>query len=394
MVEKYEDNVGKETLMIERKHYLSELQKTFEIHPICAVLGPRQCGKTTLAKTYAKTLQTVHFFDLENPQDLALLESPSITLPALNGLIVIDEIQFRPDLFPYLRFLVDNSDKKFLILGSASQDLIRQSSETLAGRVGYVELPPFQLSEVNNMLINWMRGGFPKSFLADSDDKSERWRIDYIRTFLERDMARMGIDISVTNMRRLWNMLAHYHGQLSNVSELARSMDMSHKAVKRYIDILEGCFMIRQLRPWFENISKRQTKSPKIYIRDSGIFHSLLGIASKNIHLHPKCGASWEGYALETIIHHMDNKRTEYYFWRTEKGAELDLLVLQNGQRLGYEFKYSEHPKMTKSMHSAMEDLKLDRLTIITPGTRSYPLGEKVFVESLENTIRAQEKMY
>jgi len=378
--------------MIERKAYLKSLQETFEGHPVCAVLGPRQCGKTTLAKMYAQSFSNFHIFDLENPQDLALLESPSLTLPNLNGLIIIDEIQLKPNLFPYLRFLVDNSsDKQFLILGSASQDLIQQSSESLAGRIGYIELPPFQLWEVNDMQTHWTRGGFPKSFLSSSDISSERWRINYIRTFLERDLAKMGIDISAPNMRRLWKMLAHYHGQILNISELASSLDMSQKSIKRYIDILEGCFMVRQLKPWFENISKRQVKSPKIYICDSGIFHSLLSIESKDIHLHPKCGMSWEGYALETMIHSTEDELAEYYFWKTEKGAELDLLILKNGKRLGYEFKYSEHPKITKSMHVALEDLKLDSLTVITPGERSYPLSEDIFVKSLKSIAIPQK---
>ncbi|MBL0941221.1 MAG: ATP-binding protein [Alphaproteobacteria bacterium] len=373
--------------MINRNHYLLQIQEAFALHSVCAILGPRQCGKTTLAKLYMQDLTSAHLFDLENPQDLAMLESPSLTLSSLEGVIVIDEIQRRPDLFPYLRFLVDNSDKKFLILGSASQDLIQQSSESLAGRISYIELPPFQLNEVNDMYKHWMLGGFPRSFLAPSPFQSEKWRINYIKNFLERDLSMMGIQIVPGNMRRLWNMLAHYHGQIANISELSRSLDMTDKTIKRYIDILEGCFMIRQLKPWFVNISKRQVKRPKLYIRDSGILHALLGVSNNNILTHPKCGASWEGYALENLIHSYDNDLYEFYFWATEKGAELDLLVIKGSQRHGFEFKYSEAPKVTKSMYIAMEDLKLDSLTIITPGERSYALEKEIKVQSLKEAL-------
>lgn len=373
--------------MIQRSYYLHQIQDAFEQHSVCAILGPRQCGKTTLAKLYIQGLKEVHIFDLENPQDLAMLESPSLTLPPLNGTIVIDEIQRRPDLFPYLRFLVDNSDKKFLILGSASQDLIRQSSETLAGRIAYIELSPFLLNEVNDMHKHWVLGGFPKSFLAPSYSQSEKWRINYIQNFLERDLSMMGIQTVPSNMRRLWSMLAHYHGQIANVSELSRSLDMTDKTIKRYMDILESCFMIRQLKPWFENISKRQVKRPKLYIRDSGILHTLLGVSDNAILTHPKCGASWEGYALENLVHAYDNDLYEFYFWATEKGAELDLLITKGSQRIGYEFKYSEAPKVTKSMNIAMKDLKLDRLTIITPGKKSYTLGNNINVTSLKEAI-------
>lgn len=371
--------------MIQREHYLQQIKDAFEIHPICAILGPRQCGKTTLAKQYCRGIKMVHFFDLENPQDLSALEAPSITLPKLSGLIVIDEIQRRPDLFAYLRFLVDNSDLKFLILGSASHELIQQSSETLAGRIAYIELPPFQINEVDSQTNLWVRGGFPKSFLAHSPTQSEKWRINYIKTFLEQDLSQFGIQVISHNMRRLWSMLAHYHGQIANISELSRSLDMTDKTIKRYMDILEGCFMIRQLKPWHENLSKRQVKRPKLYIRDSGILHTLLGVSSLDIQKHPKCGASWEGYVLENIINAKDQDLYEYYFWATEKGAELDLLVIRGNTRVGYEIKYSENPKITKSMHIALDDLKLDHLYIVTPGERSYPLNDKISVASLES---------
>lgn len=373
--------------MIKRDFYLKQVQGAFEVHPICAILGPRQCGKTTLAKQYGNELSSVHFFDLEHPQDLSILDNPSVTLPSLEGIIIIDEIQRKPNLFQYLRFLVDNYDKKILILGSASQELIQQSSETLAGRIAYIQLPPFQCREIEDIHKHWIRGGFPKSFLAISPLQSEKWRINYIKNFLERDLSMMGLEILPSNMRRLWGMLSHYHGQIANVSELVRSLGITDKTVKRYIDILEGCFMIRQLKPWFENLSKKQIKRPKVYIRDSGILHTLLGVSEQTILSHPKCGASWEGYALENIINAFDNDLYEFYFWGTEKGAELDLLITRGGQRIGYEFKYSEAPKVTKSMHIAMEDLKLDCITIITPGNRSYQLSENVKVQTINDAV-------
>lgn len=371
--------------MIIRNHFLTQIQEAFEIHPICAILGPRQCGKTTLAKNFIQNITPVHLFDLENPQDLSALSAPSLLFPALEGMIVIDEIQLRPELFPYLRYLVDNSDKKFLILGSASQDLIQQSSETLAGRIAYIHLPPFQLSEVDNPHRLWLQGGFPKSYLAPSKPQSEKWRTNYIKTFLERDLSMMGIDVVPSNMRRLWNMLAHYHGQIANLSELSRSLDMTDKTIKRYMDILEGCFMIRQLKPWFENISKRQVKRPKLYLRDSGLLHTLLNISGESIFKHPKCGASWGGFALENIINTYDNDLCEFYFWATEKDAELDLLVIQGSHRWGYEFKFSEAPKITKSMRIALNDLNLDYLTIVTPGEHSYQLEDRIFLKSYKS---------
>lgn len=373
--------------MIIRNTFLDKIREAFETHAVCTVLGPRQCGKTTLARAYVKDLSIVHFFDLENPEDSAFLNAPALTLPSLQGMIVIDEIQRKPELFPYLRYLVDNSDKKFLILGSAAQDLIHQSSESLAGRVAYIELSPFVLHEVQDMQRHWLLGGFPKSFLANSFAQSEKWRINYIKNFLERDLSMIGIQVISVNMRRLWNMLAHYHGQIANISELSRSLDLNDKTIKRYMDILEGCFMIRQLQPWYENIAKRQVKRPKLFIRDSGILHTLLGLTDEKIFNHPKCGASWEGYAMETLIESFDNGLYQFYFWATEKGAELDLLVVHGEQRLGYEFKYTQTPKISKSMHIAIEDLKLDSLTVIVPGERSYPLSDKISVQSLKEYV-------
>lgn len=375
--------------MIQRSNYLDLITEVFDIHSVCALLGPRQCGKTTLARLYAeqiyKNKSEVHYFDLEHPRDLNALSSPSLTLEPLNGLIIIDEIQRQPDLFPYLRYLSDYSDKKFLILGSASRDLIHQSSETLAGRISYIELSPFWLKEVGDFRKHWQRGGFPKSYLASSDTASERWRFDYITTFLERDLANIGFSANPSLMRRLWAMVAHYHGQTVNYSEIGRSLDLTDKTIKRYLEILEGAFMIRLLKPWFENLGKRQVKSPKVYVRDSGLLHSLLDINSGNLTTHPKIGASFEGYALEEVIRSLNLDKAQVYFWATEKGAELDLLVIQGDKRYGYEFKFSDSPTISKSMRIAQEDLKLSHLTIINPGNHSYKLESEISVIGLEN---------
>lgn len=379
--------------MIERLHYLQLIEEAFEIHSVCAILGPRQCGKTTLAQNYAKkTSLSVYYFDLEHPKDLNALSSPSLVLESLKGLIIIDEIQRRPELFPYLRYLADYSDKKFLILGSASRDLIQQSSETLAGRISYLELSPLSLKEVQDFPKHWEKGGFPKSYLASSSKTSERWRFNYITTFLERDLANIGFSANPSLMRRLWNMIAHYHGQTVNYSELGRSLDLTDKTIKRYLDILEGAFMIKLLKPWHENLAKRQVKSPKVYIRDSGLLHTLLGITSDSFMNHPKVGASWEGYALEEIIRTLDLNRQQVYFWATEKGAELDLLVIEGGKRYGFEFKFSDSPRITRSMRIAQEDLNLSQLIIINPGQHSYQLEQNLSIIGLENYLLTDRK--
>lgn len=373
--------------MLSRDHHTQKIDDIFQIYPVCAILGPRQCGKTTLAGAYTQKFPTtdIHFFDLEHPRDLNALASPALTLDPLQGMIVIDEIQRRPELFPYIRYLCDHSDKKFLILGSASQELIQQSSETLAGRISYMELTPFSFTETKEFPKHWIRGGFPKSYLADTDTQSEMWRQDYIQTFLERDLAMMGFDITPSAMQRIWMMIAHYHGQQLNYSEISQSVDMSDKTIKRYIDILEGTFMIRLLRPWFVNIKKRITKRPKLYIRDSGLFHSLMDISGKILFSHPKIGASWEGYALEEMLRIL-NPRNAYY-WRTEKGEEMDLVYFKGGECFGYEFKYSDAPKVTKSIHIVKKDLNLKRVTIITPGSHRYFLEDDIEVVGLQNFL-------
>ncbi|NGX60895.1 MAG: hypothetical protein K940chlam9_00369 [Chlamydiae bacterium] len=368
---------------MDRPRYLEQIRKFFRTQQVVATLGPRQCGKTTLAKIYCNAgFSKSHYFDLEDPQDLARLEQPKLALEPLEGLVVIDEIQRIPELFPFLRVLVDQDPKKkFLILGSASRDLIRQSSETLAGRIAYIELPPFSFLETKALQSLWLRGGFPRSFLAESDEDSWTWREFYISTFLERDIPQLGIQIPPVALRRFWSMLAHYHGNIFNASEIGNSFGASHGTMRRYLDLLTGTFMVRQLPPWFENLKKRQVKSPKIYFRDTGLLHSLLGIADFTTLLrHPKLGTSWEGFALEEILRTFEG---EAYFWATHSGAELDLLLLQRGRRIGFEIKYADAPRLTKSMRICFESLHLDKLIVVYPGEVDYLLAERIEVKGL-----------
>lgn len=378
--------------MREREDYLTKIKRAFRTNPIVAILGPRQCGKTTLAKMfldhYQKNSPVTHF-DLENPLHLAQLESPLLAMENLKGYIVIDEIQRRPDLFPVLRVLADQKKRrKFLILGSASRDLIKQSSETLAGRIQYVELTPFTYEEVDDFPRLWLRGGFPRSYLAVSHAQSYEWRKSYIRTFLERDIPNLGIHIPPKTLQRFWMMLAHSHGHIFNSSDIGRSLGVAHTTARHYLDILTGTFMIRELSPWFENINKRQVKSPKIYFRDSGIFHSLLGIETREALLfHPKLGASWEGTALEEIIRHHNATPSEAYFWGIHEQAELDLLIVKNGKKLGYEIKFTDAPKLTPSMKAAQALLQLDSLSVIYPGKGRFPLGNGIEAMGLETAL-------
>lgn len=381
--------------------YLELIKRHFRIQPICAILGARQVGKTTLARQFAAEYTgQVEFFDLENPTHLASLETPMLTLSKYSDcLVVIDEIQRRPELFPILRVLVDDPVKKyrFLILGSASRDLIRQSSETLAGRIGYIELPPFTLLEllgINSATINssnqelnaseisaklLIRGGFPKAYLAETEPGSFLWRENYISTFLERDLPSFGFNVPANQMHRFWMMLCFYHGQAFNAHEIAHALMLSDKTVTKYLDILAGTFMIRILQPWLENIKKRQVKTPKIYFRDSGIFNTLSAIHSlTELAKTPKIGVLWEGFALEQVINGLQIKSGDCYFWATSNEAELDLLIFKNGKRLGFEFKYSDSPKVTKSMQIALTDLKLDHLYIIFPGQISFPISDQI----------------
>lgn len=377
-----------------RPDFLRKISFAFEVHPVVAILGPRQCGKTTIAKQFiagqGPSLPPENYFDLENDRDIARLTDPLLALADLAGLIVIDEIQKMPELFPRLRVLVDGkkNQQRYLILGSASRDLIRQSSETLAGRIGYLELTPFTFAETHDVETLWQRGGYPLSFLAESEEVSVSWRKGFIRTYLEKDLPSLGIGIPPEALRRFWMMLTHCHGGIFNASEIGRSLGFSHKTMQSYADILSGTFMIRQLSPWFENIGKRQVKSRKIFIRDSGLFHTLMGLNSRSDLLtHPKLGASWEGFALEEVIRHCEAEQEECYFWATQQQAELDLLIIKNGKKRGFEFKYTAAPKLSKSMHVAQQDLRLDSLTVIYPGDVNYPLQENIRVVGLRNFL-------
>lgn len=381
---------------MERKHYVETIQRYFRTHPIVAILGPRQCGKTTLARYYFEKHNGYvfqNYFDLENSTDLERLKDPQMGLQQLSGLIVIDEIQRRPELFTTLRVLVDNnSDQRFLILGSASRELIRQSSESLAGRIAYMELTPFNYSETKTLEKLWARGGFPRSYLSPSELDSYEWREFYISTFLEQDIPNLGIQIPAVTLRRFWTMLSHYHGSVLNTSELARAFGVTDKTIKRYLDILSGTFMIRQLQPWHENIKKRQVKSPKIYFRDSGLLHALLKLKDiKALDLSPKIGASWEGFALEEVIRLHKARPHECFFWAVHAGGELDLLLMRDNQRLGFEFKYSSAPKLTNSMRTAMADLSLTRLVVLYPGKVNYPLADGIEVKGLEGYLAADD---
>lgn len=371
--------------MIQRPQLVQQIENALRRSRVAALLGPRQCGKTTLARRFV-AVDSANYFDLEDPVSLARLDQPMTGLQPLRGLVVIDEIQRRPDLFPILRVLCDRDPlpARFLILGSATPDLLRQSSESLAGRLETITMGGFTLDEVGaeSQTSHWVRGGFPLSYLADTDEDSVVWRKNFVQTFLERDLPQAGISIPASTLFRFWTMLAHYHAQVWNGAELARSLGVSEPTVRRYLDILSGVFMVRQLQPWHANLGKRQVKSPKIYFRDSGILHYLLGIRTQSdLLLHPKVGASWEGYALEEIL--SATGPDEAYFWGTHNGAELDLLLLKNGKRIGVEFKRMDAPRLTRSMRIALDDLALEHIFVIYPGSRSYPLSEQVTVVPL-----------
>lgn len=371
---------------------LRRISEQFRISKVTALLGPRQSGKTTLAREFSHDSglpfdPELNYFDLENPAHWERLRNPKLALDFLRGLVVIDEIQLRPDLFSILRVLADREDcpAKFLILGSASRDLIRQGSETLAGRIGFVEVTPFDSSETQELDKLWIRGGFPLSFLAETETDSWNWRSNYIKTFLERDIPALGIQIPAATLRRFWTMLAHFHGQIFNASELGKSLGIADTTARRYLDLLTGTFMVRTLQPWFENINKRQIKSPKIFFRDTGIFHHLIGLSHRAaLELHPKLGASWEGFALEQVIRLSNASEGEVFFWGVHNQGELDLLLIRNGRRNGFEIKYSDTPRTTSSQKMALECLHLDRLDIICPGSAAYPLADKIHVTGLE----------
>lgn len=380
--------------MILRSHLLDSIHTALGRSRTVALLGPRQVGKTTLAREIAAQKGGV-IFDLEDPTDSARLTLPKQALETLKGLIVLDEIQLRPDLLPILRVLADrpNSSAQFLILGSASPELIRNASETLAGRVEFIDVNGFQLLEVGveHQSSLWLRGGFPLSWLAKNDVDSMAWRLGFIRTFLERDVRAFGLETSPAALRRLWQMLAHYHGGIWNASEFGRSLGESYKTTRRHLDILSGLFMVRVLPPWFENAGKRIVRHPKIYIRDSGLLHGLLDIGNEHIlNGHPKCGASWEGFCIEQLLSVMGDRNA--YFWATHAIGELDLFVMNEGKRHGFEMKYTEAPHVTKSMHLAMDALQLDQLDVIYPGDDVYPLGDKIMAKPLRVALEEKWK--
>jgi predicted AAA+ superfamily ATPase len=382
--------------MIYRKDLHNRIKEALDRSRIVVLLGPRQCGKTTLAREFIHP-DSKNYFDLEDPVSLIRLEEPMTALRELAGLVVIDEIQRRAELFPVLRVLADRRPlpARFLILGSASPELLRQSSESLAGRVELITMGGFDMAEVGSDESSklWLRGGFPDSFTAANESNSFSWRKNFIQTFLERDLPSAGISIEPPALYRFWSMLAHYHGQIWNASEPARSLGVSQPTVRRYLDLLTGFFMVRQLAPWHDNLKKRQVKSPKIYFRDSGLLHQILGIRSeKDLLTSPKCGASWEGYVIEEVIQAFNPD--ESYFWATHNGAEIDLLMVKEGGVYGVECKRMDAPKMTPSMQIAMTDLNLKRMAVIYPGAKRFPLADGIEVVPLQDLAQGGQSLF
>jgi uncharacterized protein len=377
--------------MIQRSADVALIRTALKRSRIVALLGPRQCGKTTLARQFVPP-DSLNYFDLEDPRGLARLAQPDIALRPLKGVVVIDEIQRRPEIFPLLRVLADRKPlaARLLILGSASPELLKQSSETLAGRLETVPLEGFRLADLGAaaQAPHWRRGGFPLSFTARNETNSVSWRRQFLQTFIERDMPQLGVTIPALALRRFWNMVAHYHGQIWNGAELARALAVNESTVRRYLDLMSGVFMVRQLQPWFENLGKRQVKAPKAYIRDTGLLHALLGITNqRDLESHPKVGASWEGYAIEEVLKAW--RPDEAYYWATHNGAELDLLLFKDGRRIGVECKRADAPTITPSMRIAMADLKLDELHVVYPGDAHYPLAKGIDVVPLAQMVNA-----
>jgi uncharacterized protein len=375
--------------MIHRRGYIDLLVRALKRNPVVALLGPRQCGKTSLARELVPE-GSGNYFDLEDPVVATLMEQPKTALEHLTGLVVIDEAQRAPGLFPVLRVLADrrHAPATFLILGSASPDLSRQASESLAGRVEIIDLHGFSLDEVgiDSARSLWVKGGFPRSFLARSHEDSYAWRQQFIRTFLERDLAQLGFGMSPSAMGRFWRMLAHYHGQLWNGAEVAASLGIAPNTARAYLDALEQTYMIRRLEPWHANVGKRLVKTPKIYLRDSGLFHALMNIGHYDaLHHHPKLGASWEGFALEQVLRRL--RVSDAWFYAAHGGVEIDLFLIHEGKRIGVEFKRQDAPRRTRSMHTALRDLELDALWVIYPGEREYDLGEKMLVRPLSAVV-------
>jgi predicted AAA+ superfamily ATPase len=371
--------------MLARNLLLDRIRRALRRSRVVALIGPRQSGKTTLARQILPS-HSANYFDLEDPADLALLSHPMTALQGLRGTVVIDEIQRRPDLFPVLRVLADRRPlaARFLILGSASPDLLRQSSESLAGRIETIPISGLTLSELGTPSLerHWRRGGFPLSFLARTNADSFAWRQQFIQTFLERDVPQLGIGIPAPALLRFWTMVAHSHGSIWSSADPARSLGIGESTVRRYLDLFTKLLIVRQLQPWHENLAKRQVKAPKVYVRDSGLLHALLGIQTeKDLLAHPKSGASWEGYAVEEVLNALEPDQA--HFWATHQGAELDLLLFKGGRRLGIEVKRADAPTVTPSMRIALSDLDLERLIVLYPGSRKYELDRRVHVVPL-----------
>jgi len=382
--------------MFNRAQLMKRILRAIQRSRVVVLLGPRQCGKTTLARQIVDA-DSLNYFDLENPRHLERLDHPMVALEGLRGTVVIDEIQRRPELFQVLRVLADRMPvtAKFLILGSASLALLRQSSESLAGRIERVLMSGFSLDEVGPLLQprHWLRGGYPLSFLAEDDAASVRWRQDFIQTFLERDIPQFGFSIPAMTLLRFWTMTAHYHGQIWNYAEPARALNLGETTVRRYLDLMSDVFMVRQLPPWHANLKKRQVKSPKIYFRDTGLLHQLLGIRNESeLMLHPKCGASWEGYAVEETLRAIEPD--EAYFWATHQGAEIDLVLIKHGRMYGVECKRMDAPRLTPSLRIAMKDLKLERIAVIYPGPHRYPLADRMEAVPLAALVDGLEGLF
>lgn len=370
--------------MLPRRRHLERIETLLAQFPVVAILGARQVGKTTLARQIvAQADEPAHLFDLEDPGDLARLQVPMLTLQPLEGLVVLDEIQRLPEVFPILRVLADRRPRPstFLVLGSASEGLLRQSSESLAGRIAYYHLPAIRLQEIEPSRLEelWLRGGFPLSLLAKNEEMSNEWRRQFVRTFLERDLPALGIRIAAETMRRFWQMLAHYHAQIWNGAELARAFGVSAPTVRHYLDLMTSAFAIRQIQPWYENLSKRQVRAPRIYLSDTGILHTLLGIETMHDLIgHPKVGASWEGFLIEQIIAELSLREDQCYFWATHSGAEIDLFVPGAKKRFGFEIKRTDAPEVSQSMRIARKDLRLDDLIVVHAGRHSYEMAEGI----------------
>ncbi len=365
-----------------RLKHLKEVLSRLHHNPVVAILGARQVGKTTLARQVSAAWKgPVHRFDLEDPRDAARLVDPMLALEGLTGLVVLDEVQRVPGLFAPLRVLADRPGRPatFLVLGSAGPALIQQSAESLAGRIAFHPLRGFSSDEVSPASRLWLRGGFPRSFLATDDHESLRWRDDFVRTFLERDLPGLGVNVPAETMRRFWTMLAHYHGQTWNGSELGRALGVAHTTVRRHLDTLSDALVVDVLPPWFENVGKRLVKSPRVYLADSGLLHALLGLRTQeDLERHPKVGASWEGFVIGELISHLGVDRKDCWFWRTQAGAELDLLIVRGSERRGFEIKRTSTPKTTRSMRSALDDLRLDSLDVVHAGPHTFPLAERI----------------